>query len=169
MIGKDIYSGPDRYMMRQLLLAVDVYYRNQHGAIRRKAPRHARWAWLRKNRGRFDRQPSDPTRDVVIEAEGRDDWIGWLELTTESVNEQGTGMAARVITDIEAESLAIVDAEDRPSLLRFNTELLQGRHRHLMRVDGNDECGIDVGILTRVGWRALYVATTFPDDSDIPM
>ena len=52
LIGKDIYSGPDRDRMRQLLLAVDVYYRNQHGAIRRKAPRNARWAWLRKNRGR---------------------------------------------------------------------------------------------------------------------
>jgi len=157
LIGKDFYSDSDRDRMRQLLLAVDVYYRNQHGAIRRKDTRNPRWAWLRKNRGRFDRQPNDPTLDVVIDADGRDQWIGWLELATEAVNEQGTRMTGRVIRDIDADILAIVEAEDRPSLLRFNTELLESRYRHLMLVDGNDERGIDVGILTRAGYPIGHI------------
>jgi len=94
---------------------------------------------------------------VVIEADGRDDWIGWLELATEAVNEQGTRMTGHVIRDIDADILAIVEAEDRPSLLRFNIELLDRRYRHLMLVDGNDERGIDVAILTRTGYPIGHI------------
>jgi hypothetical protein len=45
------------------------------------------WAWLRKNRGSFDREPRGPTADVQITATGRGDWIGWLELATQAINE----------------------------------------------------------------------------------
>ena len=61
-------------------------------------------------------------------------------------------MTARVIADVDADILAIVEAEDRPSLIRFNQELLGGMYRHVMLVDGNDERGIDVGILTKPGF-----------------
>jgi hypothetical protein len=43
--------------MRDLLVTLDIYYRNDRGAIRRKDTKSPRWAWLRKNRGTFDRQP----------------------------------------------------------------------------------------------------------------
>ena len=152
LIGKPVYTAADRDRMRDLLLAVDVYYRNGHGAIRRKMSRNPTWAWLRKNRGKFDREPTDTTQDVEIEAAGRGQWIGWLELATEAVDETGTRMTAQVIADVDADVLAIVEAEDRPSLLRLNRELLGDRYRHLMLVDGNDERGIDVGILTRTGY-----------------
>ncbi len=54
-------------------------------------------------------------------------------------------MTARVIGDLNADILAIVEAEDRPALRRFNDELLARRYAHVMLVDGNDERGIDVG------------------------
>ena len=57
-------------------------------------------------------------------------------------------MTARVIQDVGADIIGIVEAEDRPSLVRFNKELLGGLYQHVMLVDGNDERGIDVGILT---------------------
>ncbi len=152
LIDKASYTDADRDRLRDLLLAVDVYHRNDHGAIRRKLSRNPAWAWLRKNRGRFDREPTDPTLDVAVEATGRGDWIGWLELATEAVDETGTRMTAQVIADIDADVLAIVEAEDRPSLLRLNHVLLDDRYRHLMLVDGNDERGIDVGILTKKGY-----------------
>ena len=57
-------------------------------------------------------------------------------------------MTARVIGDVAADVLAVVEAEDRPSLARFNDELLAGRYGHCMLIDGNDTRGIDVGIMT---------------------
>ena len=50
------------------------------------------------------------------------------------------------------EIIAVVEAEDRPSLLRFNDELLDKKDRHIMLVDGNDERGIDVGLMTKSGF-----------------
>jgi endonuclease/exonuclease/phosphatase family metal-dependent hydrolase len=152
LIGNPVYSAADKARMRELLLALEVYYVNVHGAVRRKFTQSPRWAWMRKNRGSFDREPSDPTQDVEIIATGRGSWIGWVELATEAVDETGTRMTARVIADVDADILAIVEAEDRPSLIRLNEELLGGRYRHLMLVDGNDERGIDVGILTKRGF-----------------
>ena len=57
-------------------------------------------------------------------------------------------MTARVINDVAADIVAVVEAEDRPALDRFNTELLAGRYGHCMLIDGNDPRGIDVGVMT---------------------
>ena len=152
LIAAEVYSDPDRARMRELLVELGVYYRNTHGAIRRRLTQNPAWAWLRKNRGSFDSEPRDVTKDVEITATGRDDWIGWLELATEATDEIGTRMTARVVGDVNADILAVIEAEDRPSLLRFNAELLDGFYRHVMLVDGNDERGIDVGIMTKTGF-----------------
>ena len=143
------YSAADRRRIRELLLALDIYTRNDKGAIRRKRAINPRWAWLRKNRGSFDRQPRDTARDVEIIASGRDSWIGWVELAKEPTSEMSTRMTARVIRDIGADIIGVVEAEDRPSLVRFNTEMLDRQYEHIMLIDGNDERGIDVGIMTR--------------------
>lgn len=152
LMAQPTYSAADTDWMRQLLLVLEIYVRNAQGAIRRNVTRSPAWAWLRKNRGTFDRQPEDPTQDVEIIATGRDQWIGWVEFAKEPVNETGTRMTARVIQDVGADIQAIVEAEDRPSLARFNTELMGGAYQHVMLVDGNDERGIDVGIMTRAGF-----------------
>ena len=84
---------------------------------------------------------------------GRASWIGWVELAKEAVDETSTRMTAKVIAEgVDADILAVVEAEDRPSLQRFNDELLDARYRHVMLVDGNDERGIDVGIMTKPGF-----------------
>jgi hypothetical protein len=137
--------------MRQLLLALEVYTRKD-GVVRRNQTRDPKWAWLRKNRGTFDREPKDPGKPVEIIAAGRGDWIGWVELAKEPVNEEGTRATARVIGDVDADVLALIEVEDRPSLVRFNKELLGGRYEHVMLVDGNDDRGIDVGIMTKKGF-----------------
>ena len=152
LISNPVYGPADKQRMRDLLVALDVYYVNIHGAVRRRFTQTPKWAWMRKNRGSFDTEPTDTTRDVEIVATGRGSWIGWVELATEAVNETGTRMTARVIADVDADVLAIVEAEDRPSLIRLNEELLGGRYRHVMLVDGNDERGIDVGIMTKPGF-----------------
>jgi hypothetical protein len=153
LFKKDAYPQQDKAEMKSLLVELDIYFVNEHGAVRRKETSSPRWAWLRKNRGGFDRQPEDKTKDVEIIASGRDDWIGWVELAKEAVDETSTRMTAKVIAEgVNAEIIAVIEAEDRPSLLRFNEELLGEKYRHIMLVDGNDPRGIDVGLMTKSGF-----------------
>lgn len=85
-------------------------------------------------------------------AEGRSAWVGWLELKREAVNEVAIEMTAKVIQDVNADILAVVEAEDRIALMRFNEQLLKpidAPYGEIMLIDGNDERGIDVGLLTK--------------------
>jgi endonuclease/exonuclease/phosphatase family metal-dependent hydrolase len=152
LIGAPEYTDTDRERMRELLVELDIYTVNERGAVRRKQTTAPRWAWFRKNRGSFDREPRDPAKDVEIVATGRADWIGWVELAKEAVDEVGTRNTARVIGDLDADVIAMIEVEDRPALVRLNHELLGDRYEHVMLVDGNDERGIDVGIMTKKGF-----------------
>ena len=138
--------------MRELLVVLDIYTKRNSAAgpvIRRKRAFKPKWAWLRKNRGSFDSEPRDRTKSVTIRASGRGDWIGWVELAVEPMNEIGIRMSAKVIKEVNADIIGIVEAEDRPSLKRFNDELLGKFYHHVMLIDGNDTRGIDVGIMTK--------------------
>lgn len=148
LLSKATYSAADKHRIRDLFVELDIYSINNYGAIRRKRTQSPRWAWLRKNRESFDRQPGDPTQSIEIVATGRDKWIGWVELAKEPINEIGIRMTARVIQDVNADIIGIIEAEDRMSLLRFNEEMLGGLYSHVMLIDGNDQRGIDVGIMT---------------------
>ncbi len=104
---------------------------------------------LRQNRGRLLKRPQSGPEVV---ADGRGDWIGWLSLKTEAVNEVATRMTAKVIQDVNADILAVIEAEDRVALSRFNQQLLvplNAMYQGIMLIDGNDERGIDVGIFTK--------------------
>jgi endonuclease/exonuclease/phosphatase family metal-dependent hydrolase len=144
------YSATDKIRIRDLLVVLDIYIVNQvTEAIRRNQTTNPNWAWLRKNRGTFDVEPADQTQNVEIIANGRGDWIGWIELAKEAVDEIATRMTARVIQDIGADIFGLVEVEDRPALVRFNRDLLGELYRHVMLIDGNDDRGIDVAIMTR--------------------
>jgi endonuclease/exonuclease/phosphatase family metal-dependent hydrolase len=152
LFAKSDYSTSDKKKMRDLLVELDIYSKNKAGAVHRKNSISPRWAWLRKNRGKFDSEPKDKNLDVEIIAKGRNDWIGWVELAKSPVDDTGTRMTARVIKDANADIIGIVEAEDRPSLVRLNKELLDKMYSHVMLIDGNDERGIDVGIMTKKGF-----------------
>lgn len=118
-----------------------------------KASNESKYAMLRQNRGEFLKRPE--AGSPIIVAEGREDWIGWVELKTEAVNEIATKMTARVIQDVNADILAVVEAENRIALSRFNDQLLNPiavDYSEIMLIDGNDERGIDVGLLTKPGY-----------------
>ncbi|MEQ9334559.1 endonuclease/exonuclease/phosphatase family protein [Thalassobaculum sp.] len=109
---------------------------------------------LRRNRGGLVRRPR--AGGIEITADGRADWIGSLELRDEPINEHAIRNTARVIRDLQADVLGVVEAENRPALAAFNDEILpvvQGDpFRHVMLIDGNDERGIDVGLMTGAGF-----------------
>jgi hypothetical protein len=145
LIEQPAYSPADKARMIQLLVQLDIY-RVTNGIMRRHRTPTPQWAWLRANRGSFDVEHTDTGIEIV--ANGRGDWVGWLELATEPVDETSTRMTAQVIHDVAADIQAVVEAEDRPSLDRFNTDLLASQYGHVMLIDGNDTRGIDVDILT---------------------
>lgn len=110
------------------------------------------FATLRQNRGGLVRRPKNKPAEVA--AGGRDEWVGWVELKTEAVSVTATRMTAQVIKDVNADVLAVVEAEDRIALKRFNDQLLKAvsaAYDCIMLIDGNDDRGIDVGLLTRGG------------------
>jgi hypothetical protein len=73
---------------------------------------------------------------LEIVANNRSDWIGWVELATEPITETAVEMTARVIQDVGAGVLCVVEAENRPSLDRFNQERLLDPYEHVMLIDG---------------------------------
>src|SRR5919199_6532495 len=80
----------------------------------------SQWVVLRRSRGQLVRRHRDGTMTVV--ADGRGDWIGWLELRKEAVNETATRNTARVVADVGADVLGVIEAENRPALGRFNRD-----------------------------------------------
>jgi endonuclease/exonuclease/phosphatase family metal-dependent hydrolase len=113
-----------------------------------------RFVRLRHNRGKLlkrSKVAGNPPIEIV--AHGRADWAGTLELVDGPVDEEAMRNTARVINEVNADVLAVVEAESRPVLSQFNEKLLTalggGYYRHVMVIDGNDSRGIDVGLLSR--------------------
>jgi endonuclease/exonuclease/phosphatase family metal-dependent hydrolase len=115
-----------------------------------KKSNESKFAILRENHGHLLKRPKSGPPQVV--AEGRSAWIGWVELKTEAVNGIATQMTGKVINAIDADILAVIEAEDRIALLQFNDQLLKpinATYKSVMLIDGNDDRGIDVGLFTK--------------------
>jgi endonuclease/exonuclease/phosphatase family metal-dependent hydrolase len=106
---------------------------------------------------------------VTVTATGRGDWTGWVDLTTEPVLASATSNTARVVNDLAPDILGVVEADNRVVLKRFaDSELRVGqvpRFEHVMLIDGNDDRGIDVGILARKQWTITRMLSHI-DDAD---
>ena len=101
----------------------------------------------------------------MIEATGRASWIGWVELAVKNVDELSTRLTGRVINEVNADIIGVIECEDRPALVHFNRELV-GLYRHVMLVDGNDDRGIDVGIMTKTGFEIGDIRSHVDDEDD---
>ncbi|WP_433060604.1 endonuclease/exonuclease/phosphatase family protein [Dactylosporangium sp. CS-033363] len=162
--ANDVYSDDDKKAMLDALVTLKVLVQIKAGRRLNPSQFDTAWALLRENRGDFLAAPTD--REPRIVASGRGDWTGWVELITEPVDETGTRMTARVIGELGADVLCLVEAENRPALVRFNDELLGRQYEHAMLVDGNDPRGIDVGLLTTgavsIDWVRSHVDVADP-------
>lgn len=120
---------------------------------------------LRRNRGKLVKRAKNKPMEVV--ANGRDDWLGWLELKKEPVNEIATQNTARIIKAVDADIMVVIEADDRISLCRFNEIMLDAvggqRYDQIMLIDGNDERGIDVGLVTRKSATIDFVRSHVDD------
>ena len=123
---------------------------------------------LRKIRGQLVRRPRSGPVQVV--ADGRADWIGWIELKTEPVDEWAMRHTAMVIRDVDADVLGVVEADSRPTLSMFSDALLAQvgaePYPQVMLIDGNDDRGIDVGVLARDDFPLRSIVTHVFDRDD---
>lgn len=106
---------------------------------------------LQKVRGKLFRKPKNGPVEVV--ADGREDWVGWFELLCDDIGWRATYNTGRVIHAVAPDILITVEVENRPTLERFNQQVLKAqfnfRFPHYMVIDGNDPRGIDLGVLSR--------------------
>jgi endonuclease/exonuclease/phosphatase family metal-dependent hydrolase len=110
------------------------------------------FAVLRVYRGHLLKRPrGGGEQAVTVVADGRTDWTGWVDLIKDRIEAVAIENTARVIREVGADIVGVVEAEDRLTLQRFADTLLRDRttplYPHVMLIDGNDPRGIDVGIL----------------------
>jgi endonuclease/exonuclease/phosphatase family metal-dependent hydrolase len=157
ILNKDVYTAQDKTDILDLLKKLEL----------EKDDGGRRWAVLRQNRGKLLKRP--PGKPAVVVANGRADWIGWVELKKEPVREAAIQNSARVLKDLAADVQAVVEAESRVALKAFSDVLLPNvggaPFDHVMLIDGNDDRGIDVGLMTRAGYEITRLRSHV-DDTD---
>lgn len=154
ILGQQQYNTADKTELAQLLIVLGLERSDESVFVR-----------LRRNRGELLRRPK--TGGIEILADGRADWVGSLELREAPVNHESMLNTARVMSDLDADVLGVVEAESRPVLSEFNKDIIQAvggkPYRHVMVIDGNDSRGIDVGILTKADFPIIRM-TSHVDD-----
>ena len=157
ILGNLVYTPDDKAEIVRLLTDLGLARSDDGG----------RYAILRQNVGRLVKR-SKGTLTVV--AEGRADWIGWVELKTEPVNEVATRNTAQVLRDVGAQIQAVVEADSRTALRDFSSIMLPAvgaePFAHVMLIDGNDDRKIDVGLLTRPGFDIVGIVSHVDDADD---
>lgn len=157
LINQAHYSVADKAEILELLTKLGLNGSDEGGPFAR----------LRQIREKLVKRP--PGKPVEIVVNGRADWIGWVELKTEPVDELAMRHTARVMKDVDAEILGVIEAENRISLNRFSGQMLQlvggTPYARVMLIDGNDDRGIDVAVLTRPGFEIGSVRSHV-DDAD---
>lgn len=120
---------------------------------------------LREKSRKLVKKPKNQPHEIAVS--GRADWIGWFELVTAPINERALENTARIVDRVNADLLCVVEADSRPALVRFNEGVMAKvgaqPYAHVMLVDGNDDRGIDVGIVTRAGFEIESIVSHVDD------
>lgn len=157
LLGKPNYTAGDKAKIIALMKELGIDKKDDGGG----------YVILRQNRGHLVKRGQN---GLEIVADGRGDWLGWLDLKMEAVNETATRMTAKVIQQIDADVIGLVEAENRPSLLHFRDDVMAGNgagsYEHVMLIDGNDDRGIDVAIMTRSGFGIDSICSHVDDTED---
>lgn len=145
LMKKPVYLAADKKRMLELL--------KKHEALTsRTTTRHF---FIQQVRGKLYSGGKTPK----ITAKGASDWEGWIEFDRDILEASATENTARVLKEVNADIVCLVEVEDRPALERFCGSILHqpsfrpkgGKYGYSMVIDGNDPRGIDVGLLSRHG------------------
>ena len=92
----------------------------------------------------------------TVVANGAGDFFGHIRFNARDVGEVATDNTGKVIKALNADVLCVVEVENRELLGDFNSQVLTTkRFPHHMVIDGNDERGIDVGIMSKLPLRNI--------------
>lgn len=86
---------------------------------------------------------------------GADTWLGSVELTRSRIGDKAIFNTARVLHELDADIVCLIEVENRIALQEFHDKVLlnefpgQKPYEHVLLIDGNDERGIDVGLFSR--------------------
>jgi endonuclease/exonuclease/phosphatase family metal-dependent hydrolase len=159
LLNKSLYTQEDKAEIKQLLIGFGLRKRDDAGS----------WVILRQNRGKLIKRPK--TGGLQVVANGREDWVGWVELKMEQVNELAMEHTAMVIRDVNADVLGVVEAENRIVLDKFSEQLLRKvsgtPYPFVMVIDGNDDRGIDVGVMTKAGNEIVSIRSHVDDEDEL--
>jgi len=168
LIALDSYSEADRAAMVEILL----HYGYETRATRRRyfdivETREKLLSW------------GQGGKDLKVVAAGREAWDGWVSLRRTRIEAAAIDNTARVIAALDADVLCTVEVEDRPTLCRFNETVLArigaaaspavAPYPHVMLIDGNDDRGIDVGIMARAPVGLMRSNVDLPGPSGWPV
>lgn len=145
LFQKPVYEPADKQRMLVIM--------NELGILKTDS---GTYVLLRKIRGQLIKRPRTGMGFEIV-ADGRADWVGWAELKTAAVNAIAIMNTGRVLRDVNADILAVVEAEHRIALKQFSDFVLAQvggvPYENVMLIDGNDDRGIDVGLMTRSGYQ----------------
>lgn len=100
---------------------------------------------IREDRERLFNKPK-----TKVVASGAADWDGVIEFRRSKISENARVNTARVVKEVKADVACIVEAEDLTILREFNRQMLGARKFACeMLIDGNDQRGIDVALLSK--------------------
>jgi endonuclease/exonuclease/phosphatase family metal-dependent hydrolase len=140
LIAKENYSASDKNRMLEIMESHPRLLQN----------RVSKFLRLREYRNKLTKKSGG---EFQIAVDRRDEWVGWFELVAEPLNATAIDNTGRIVREIGADILSIVEADDRTALKHFNEVVLPrvnaAPYEHVMLIDGNDDRGIDVGIVTR--------------------
>jgi endonuclease/exonuclease/phosphatase family metal-dependent hydrolase len=155
LLNKAVYSASDKQKIKDALKALGVDKKDDAG----------KFVILRQNRGHLVKRPANKPIEII--ANGRGDWIGWVELKTEEVNEIGIRTTAQVVRDVNPDVMGVIEVDNRIALKRFNEQLIPmvggASYEHVMLIDGNDDRGIDVGFVSRAGFDIISMCSHVDD------
>lgn len=119
------------------------------------------YAIMRRRGGElfFQGKPSS----LEMKADHLTDWKGWTEIKTLPIEPVSVQNKARVIAEVNPDILLLQEVEDRSSLSQFNNDLLPWfnavPYRELVVLQGNDERGLEMALLTKNGYYLRGIDT----------
>lgn len=131
----------------RLLLAKSKYTAQNKKDILKLYKQLKLYIEIREDKGKLFKYSGFAVKGVA--APGAGAWDGEIEFKRASFSEMSRNNTAQVVKDIRAHVACIVEAENRPTLQAFDTNLLRSRYPYEMLIDANDPRGIDVGLYSK--------------------
>jgi exonuclease III len=153
LIQKQQYSQNDKDNM------LDIMKRHR-GLLNTGESRYIR---LIETRGRLLKKRQNVPVEIGVNR--RLDWVGWFELKRETIREVAIENRARVICEVNADVLCILEVESRDAMNNFNDEIIPkvcGQKYDHLRLGGYN---VGVGVMTRY---SFYIESekSHEDDTD---